>query len=177
MIPIQSASATALEAAIRARIAIDSRAKQLAIGLEGKLVRITYDGESLMIEFKNGTAHVHRAAEGESDLSISGSVLEIGKLLVSDQSAKVEIVGDEELLLQFREMFKPSLDTDNVAKRARATAEYGVAAIRSALEGLASEFTANKDQQSEIEDLADEIRGLQALVEQLDRRLKDLEDR
>ena len=178
MIPLQSASAGALEAAIRARIAIDSRAKQLASELEGKRVRITYNGENLIVEFRDRTVHARRAADEEdADLSIAGTVVEIGKLLVSDQPAQVEIVGDEALLERFRGMFKPRVDAENVAKRAKATAEYGVAAIRSALEGIASEFTANKDQQSDIEALTERVRQLQAAVEKLDKRLQDLEQR
>lgn len=176
---MQSASAGALEAAIRARIAIDARAREIALQIEGKLVQIDYDNEVLYVEFLNGSAHVRKNVERTPDLRMEGNVLELGKFLISDQTADVEIDGDEELLDQFRKIFKPSLSAENVAKRARSTAEYGVAAARSALEGLASEFSGqnSKERQDQLDELSEQIRNLQTQVEVLERRLKDLEER
>ena len=72
---------------------------------------------------------------------------------------------------------KPSLDTQDVADKARATAEYGVATARSALEGLASELTTNKSDQAEIAELARQLAELRASVGDLEDRIKALEDR
>ncbi len=174
---VQTTAASALEAAIRARIAIDPQARNMVRSLDGKAVELCVDDTRMVILFERGQARVSSRTEVTPDLILKGSVVDIGKMLLSNNSTSVVIEGDENLMDALHRIFKPSLDTQDVAEKARATAEYGVATARSALEGLASELTTNKADHARIDDLAKQLGQLRAAVNDLEDRIKALEDR
>lgn len=174
---VQTTAASALEAAIRARIAIDPQARNMVRSLDGKAVELSVDDTRMVILFEGDQARVSSRTDATPDLTLKGSVVDIGKLLLSNNSTSVVIEGDETLLNALHRIFKPSLDTQDVAEKARATAEYGVATARSALEGLASELTTNKADQAHIADLAKQLAELRASVNELEDRIRALEDR
>lgn len=174
---VQSTTASALEAAIRARIAIDPQARETVSSLAGKVVDLCADDTRMSILFEDGRARVSQRTDAEPDLTLRGSVIDVGKLLLSNQNSGVTVEGDEALLSSLHKIFKPSMDSLEVAERAKATAEYGVATARSAFEGLASEFTTQKSDHDQVSELATQLSELRNVVNQLEDRIKTLEDR
>ncbi|MCY4143511.1 MAG: hypothetical protein OXG08_07490 [Gammaproteobacteria bacterium] len=174
---VQTTAASALEAAIRARIAIDPQARNMVRSLDGKAVELRVDDTRMVILFERGQARVSSRTEAIPDLTLTGSVVDIARTLLSNNATSVVIEGDENLMDTLHRIFKPSLDTQDVAEQARATAEYGVATARSALEGLASELTTNKADHARIADLAEQLSRLRTTVNDLEDRIKALEDR
>lgn len=174
---VQSTAASALEAAIRARIAIDPQARDTVKSLDGKVVELCVDDSRMSILFEDGGARVSQRTDASPDLSLRGSVIDISKLLLSNQDSSVTMEGDEELLQSLHKIFKPSIEPLEFAERAKATAEYGVATARSALEGLASEFTSNRSDHSQVSELASQLAELRNVVNKLEERIKALEER
>lgn len=174
---VQSTAASALEAAIRARIAIDPQARETVFDLTGKVVQLCVDDSRMSILFGEGQARVSQRTDAVPDLTLKGSVIDVSKLLLSNQNSRVTVEGDEVLLEALHKIFKPSMESLDVAERAKATAEYGVATARSALEGLASEFTAKRPNEGQESDLASKLDALQVEVSQLEERIKALEER
>ena len=171
----QSTTNTGLEAAIRARIAIDSRAAETVRELDRKLVRLCVDDNDYFILFADGNIRVSSQTDEVPDMTLTGSVMEIGRTLLSNQTGSVEIEGNESILEALRNIFRPSVNTGDFAEKARATAEYGVAAAKSALEGLASDLLSLKSEQEQLDEHADQIRELQRTLRDLEERIAALE--
>jgi len=173
---LQSTSASAVEAAIKARLAIDPQARSTVNELEGKLVLLNVENNPVYVLFRDGEASVATYTENEPDLSITGSVVDVGKTLLTDLESHTEIDGDSALLEHLRKIFKPSFDAGSLADKVQSKAELGVAAARSTIEGLASEFTVNRKDNAQIEELTIQLRELQKAVNQLEDRIRALEN-
>ncbi len=174
---LHSTTANALEAAIRARTAIDPQAREMVCGLDGHTIELSVDGNRLFIRFKSGRATVSTSTSEEPALTVVGSVVDVSKLLLSNQGGPAQVSGDDSLLRPLHMIFKPSFDSFEMAEQAKATAEYGVATVRSTLEGLASEFTANRNDHDRLAELSEQIAELRSRVSDLEDRIQALEDR
>ena len=173
----QSTSASALQAAIRARIAIDPQVRTLVHELGGRLVELRVDNNPMFVLFQDGQCRVSTDTAEVPHLTITGSVLNVSKLLMSNQSDGVQVEGDMDLLESFCNIFKPGFGAPDLAERAKATAEAGVATARSALEGLASEFTTSRTEQQQVAELKKQLASLHATVNDLEDRINALEQK
>lgn len=173
----QSTTASAVEAAIRARIAIDPLARSTVQELESVLVLLQFEDNTLYILFRDGEARVANYSDQEPNMTIVGPVVEIGTTLLTDHNGRVEISGDEMLLTPLRQIFRPSFDAGSLAETVQSTADYGISATKSVIEGFASEFTTNRNYQAQLEELIRQLRELQETVNTHDDRISKLENR
>ena len=172
----QSTSASAVEAAIRARIVIDPQARATIDELDGKLILLDVEHNPVYVLFRDGEANVATYSERDPHLTISGSVVDVGKTLLTNLESTTEIQGDSSLLEHLRKIFKPSFDAGSIADKVQSKAELGAAAARSTIEGLASEFTVNRKDNAQIEELVLQLKELQETVNQLEDRIRELEN-
>lgn len=171
---IESTTSNALEASIRARLALDSQARSVAQDLDGTLVKLNVENRPLYILFQDGTVKVASYTDEVPQLTITGTVVAVGSTLLSGRATDVELDGDETKLELLKHIFRPSFNVNSMADTLRATAEYGVAATKSAIEGLASELTTNRRDQARIEELELQLQELQKAFNSLEDYVKTL---
>lgn len=171
---IESTTSNALEASIKARLALDPKARAVAQELDGTLVKINVENRPLYVLFQDGTAKVASYTDEVPQLTITGTVVAVGKTLLTGSVSDVELEGDETKLESLQHIFRPSFNVDSMADTLRATAEYGVAATKSAIEGLASELTTNRRDQARIEELELQLQDLQKAFNSLEDYVKTL---
>ena len=171
---IESTTSNALEASIKARLALDHQARAVAQDLDGTLVKINAENRPLYVLFQDGTVKVASYTDEVPQLTITGSVMAVGSTLLSGRVNDVEVEGDETKLELLKHIFRPSFNTDSMADTLRATAEYGVSATKSAIEGLASELTTNRRDQARIEELELQLQELQKAFNNLEDHVKTL---
>lgn len=171
---IESTTSNALEASIRARLALDPQARAIAQELDGSLIKLNVENRPLYILFQDDTVKVASYTDEVPQLTITGTVVAVGSTLLSGRATDVELEGDETKLEMLRHIFRPSFNVQSISDTIRATAEYGVAATKSAIEGLASELTTNRRDQARIEELEVQLQELQKAFNNLEDYVKTL---
>ena len=171
---IESTTSNALEASIKARLALDSQARAVAQELDGSLIKLNVENRPLYVLFQDGSVKVASYTDEVPQLTITGTVVAVGSTLVTGRATDIEVDGDESKLELLKHIFRPSFNVNSMADTLRATAEYGVAATKSAIEGLASEFTTNRRDQARIEELELQLQELQKAFNGLEDYVKSL---
>ncbi len=172
---VQSTVLSGLEAALRARIAIDPSARKTAASLSEKLIQLSIEDQNYYILFEDESARVANYSENTPDLTITGTFIDLGTFFISNHG-DVDVVGDVSLLESVRSFLVPDFSAaDTLAEKSKMTAEYCIAATKSALEGLASELTTNKVDHERIEELEEQLRESQKTILDLEDRLSNLE--
>lgn len=171
---IESTTSNALEASIKARLALDPQARAVAQELDGSLIKINVENRPLYVLFQDGSVKVASYTDEVPQLTITGSVVAVGSTLLTGRVTDVEVEGDETKLELLTPIFRPSFNVDSMADTLRATAEYGVAATKSAIEGFASELTTNSRDQARIDELELQLQELQKALNSLEDYVKTL---
>ena len=103
---LESTLATALEAAMRTRLALDPRTKDAIGNLEGKRVQLNMSEQKLMVSFDDGQIKVRSDSSNDADMELTGSMASISQALVSNIADNVVITGDTDLLEDFSVTYK-----------------------------------------------------------------------
>ena len=174
---LESTMASALEAAIRTRVAIDSKAKDSAAALNGKHIRLNVSEQRLTVAFTENQVKVESDSTVDAELELTGSMASVSQALVSNIRDNVVVTGDISLLEDFRNLFHPPFNTDDLAASTRATADKGIAAAKTAFEMASSQFENLRATWNTKEDLQRRIEELENRQSELDQRIQDLENR
>ena len=177
---IESTTAAAIEAVLRAKNSLDDGAREAIERLDEKCIVIDATGLNLSFRFTGGKARVLGNIDPAADLTVSGSLSSIFEVMLGKSIDNVSFDGDLALLEDFRRVFKPALEAQQLTDQMRSAAEVGVGAMRSAVEGLANEIarrTTGAANRAEIDQLKSSIEELTSAVEALQKRLKEAEGR
>ena len=177
---IESTTATAIEAVLRAKNSLDDGAREAIERLDEKCIVIDATGLNLSFRFTGGKARVLGNIDPTPDLKVSGSISGIFEVMLGKQTDVVSLDGDLALLEDFRRVFKPALEAQQLTDQMRSAAEVGVGAMRSAVEGVANEVTRRTTgaaNRAEIDQLKSSIEELTSAVEALQKRFKEAEER
>ena len=177
---IESTTAAAIEAVLRAKNSLDDGAREAIERLDEKCIVIDATGLNLSFRFTRGKARVLGNIDRAPDLKISGSISGIFEVMLGKQTGVVSLDGDLALLEDFRRVLKPALEAQQLSDQMRSAAEVGVGAMRSAVEGVANEVarrTTGAANRAEIDQLKSSIEELSSAVEALQKRLKEAEER
>ncbi|MCY4657584.1 MAG: hypothetical protein OXC80_12325 [Gammaproteobacteria bacterium] len=177
MTVLESTLATALEAAIRTRVAFDPKSKEAVTNLDGKRIGLNMSEQRLMVSFDDGVVKVATESEEEAHMELTGSMASISQALVNTINDNVVLVGDMSLLEDFRRIFRTPLKTNDITQATKATADWGIAAAKSAFEMASSQFENIRATRTSKGDLLERVEALEAQQEQLADRIKDLENR
>ncbi|MDC0237646.1 SCP2 sterol-binding domain-containing protein [Gammaproteobacteria bacterium] len=175
---ITSATAAAIETALRAKNTLDDGAREAIERLNEKCIVIEATGLSLSFRFAEGRARVLASTDPDSDLKVCGSLQRIFEIMLGKQADGVSLEGDLTLLEDFRRVFKPALEAQQLTDQMRSAAELGVGAMRSAVDGVANEVarrTNSAGSQTEIDQLKTSIEELTSTVAALQKRLEEAE--
>ena len=173
---IESTTAAAIEAALRAKNSIDDGAKDAIERLDEKCIAIEATGLNMSFRFTGGKARVLANIDPAADLTLSGSLSRIFDVMVGKQTDAVSLDGDLTLFEDFRRVFKPAIEAQQLADQRRSAAELGVGTMRSAVEGVASEVTrrtAGTGNRAEIDQLKSHLDPLRPLPEHAVRTLHE----
>jgi len=191
MTVLEATTAATIEAAIKAKSSIDEGAREALLRLTDKTVSVSVPTAEFTFVFSDGDARVlsgvsvgSEEGEGETgpDLSIRGSFPSVFEAVLSKNEDSVAVSGETELLDDFRRVFRPIVQPGEVAEQIRAVAEYGVAAVRSAIEALAGHSrpdssTSDPDQARQMDAMARQVDELKATVDELKQRLSESDKR
>ena len=175
---ITSATAAAIETALRAKNTLDDGAREAIERLNEKCIVIEATGLNLSFRFAKGRARVLARKDPDSDLKVCGSLQRIFEIMLGKQTDGVSLEGDLTLLEDFRRVFKPALEAQQLTDQMRSAAELGVGAMRSAVDGVANEVarrTNSAGSQTEIDQLKTSIEELTLTVAALQKRLEEAE--
>ena len=175
---IASTTAAAIETLLRAKYSLDDGARDAIDRLDEKCVAIDATGLNLSFRFTGGKARVFANIDPAADLTVSGSLSSIFEVMLGKSIDNVSFDGDLALLEDFRRVFKPALEAQQLTDQMRSAAELGVGAMRSAVEGVATEVSRRSGgaaNRAEIDQLKSSIEELTSTVEELQRRLEDAE--
>lgn len=141
---LDTATIAGLETVINAKRALDHIALQALQRLEGKTIRVRTPASDLMFTFEDSKPSIvslptHKEpAEETADATITGSGMSILEAVFREDPENIVISGDEELIKDFRLIFRPNVETSKVTEQIRAFSEYGIATIKSAFQGIGS---------------------------------------
>lgn len=175
---IASTTAAAIETALRAKNTLDDAAREAIERLDEKCIVIEATGLNLSFHFAEGRARVLASSDPAADMKVGGSLPRIFKVMLGKQADGVSLEGDLTLLEDFRRVFKPALEAQQVTDQMRSAAELGVGAMRSVVDGVANEVarrTAGAGNQTEIDQLKTSIEELTSTVAALQKRLEEAE--
>ncbi|GIT39943.1 MAG: hypothetical protein Ct9H300mP8_11390 [Gammaproteobacteria bacterium] len=96
-------------------------------------------GLSLSFRFAEGRARVLASTDPGLGSEGCGSLQRIFEIMLGKQAGGVSLEGDLTLLEDFRRVFKPALEAQQLTDQMRSAAELGVGAMRSAVDGVANE--------------------------------------
>ncbi len=177
---IQSTTAAAIEAALRAKNSLDDGTKEAIGRLDEKCIAIEATGLNMSFRFAGGKARVLASSDPTADLRLIGSLSRIFDVMMGKQTDAVSLDGDLTLLEDFRRVFKPAMEAQQLADQMRSAAELGMGTMRSAVEGVASEVTrrtTGNGSRAEIDQLKSLVEELTSTVEALQKRLEEAEER
>ena len=182
---LDTATIAGLETVINAKRALDDNALQALHRLEGVSIRVRTPGTDLMFTFEDSKPRItslpthEEVAEETADATITGSGVSILEAVFREEGDNIVISGDEDLIKDFRLIFRPNLEPSKVSEQIRAFSEYGVATIKSAFQGIGSS-SSNADEKIAINEklgqLETEVRQLRLEIENLKTRLAAKED-
>ena len=169
--------------ALAAAIAASSEARECSERLAGKTIAVETLDQRWLIAFEPGKANVERG-DGEADATVRGSPATLLGAFARDRDSAAAVFGDAELFEDFRSAFRPHLKlpefVGQFAEDAGDAVRVGAKAARSAVEGLSGAVrTKAKDywpDRGDNPDLVAEVAELKARLEDVERRLRELED-
>ena len=169
--------------ALAAAIAASSEARQCSERLAGKKIAVETLDQRWLIAFEPGKANVERG-DGEADATVRGSAAALLGAFARDRDGGAAVFGDVELFEDFRSAFRPHLKlpefVGQFAEDAGDAVRVGAKAARSAVEGLSGAVrTKAKDywpDRGGSPELVDEVAELKARLDDMEERLRRLED-
>ena len=168
-----------LRLALTAAIKANAEARRCSERLAGRSIALETLSWRFLVVFEAGAVRVETGT-GAADATVKGSPAAVLAALATDADETAAIFGDTALFDDFRESFRPHLelpaDAAYWAEDAADAMRIGVAAARSAVQGLAAALRTGNDRPKEPDqDAAREVAALRTLVGELDQRLRKLE--
>lgn len=171
---LQAFIARSLETSIRARVGLDSEARDAMVRLEGKKIQLNMSDISIGFSSEEGLPVVQEQPYESPDLEITGSMTSVSQVLMSSDTANVVVNGDESLLADLNQVFHANMIPDEFVEKGKAAAHAGLAAARSAVEGITGQLHNLRPNKTEKKDLQDRVTELE---EELARIKDKLEER
>ena len=170
---LESTFAGSMETAIKTRVSFDSKARQALERLEGRSVQFNMSGQDFHLRVVDRHVEVKPDNADDPDLEITGSMSSISQALMTSNTSNIALHGDETILDELHVIFGPPLDPKDVAEKAKAARDYGVAAARSAMETISEQFANLSNSGESVAKLEDRVAELEARVEDLQRQLAE----
>ncbi|MCY4095169.1 MAG: hypothetical protein OXG05_08600 [Gammaproteobacteria bacterium] len=170
---LESTFAGGMETAIKTRVSFDSKARQALERLEGRSVQFNMSGQDFHLKVVDGHVEVKPDDVDDPDLEITGSMSSISQALMTSNSSNIALHGDESILDELHVIFGPPLDPKDVADKAKAARDYGIAAARSAMETISAQFANISSNGESVAKLEDRVANLEARVDELQQQLAE----
>lgn len=170
---LESTFAGGMETAIKTRISFDAKAREALQRIGDRSVQFNMSGQNFHFQVVDGRAEVRPDSIDEPDLEITGSMSSISQALMTSNTNNIALHGDESILDELHVIFGPPLDPKEVADKAKAARDYGVAAARSAMETISAQFANFSISSDAIATMEERIAALESKVEQLQSELNE----
>ncbi|MCY4130692.1 MAG: hypothetical protein OXG15_15825 [Gammaproteobacteria bacterium] len=170
---LESTFAGGMETAIKTRVSFDSKARQALERLEGRSVQFNMSGQDFHLKVVDGHVEVRPDNVEDPDLEITGSMSSISQALMTSNTNNIALHGDETILDELHVIFGPPLDPKDVADKAKAARDYGIAAARSAMETISAQFADISTRGESVVKLEERVAELEARVDELQRQLAE----
>lgn len=171
---LESTFARSMETAIKTRTAFDTKAKEALQRLDGRSVQFNMSGQNFHLQVVDQRAEVHPDAIDDPDLEVTGSMSSISQALMTSNTQNIALHGDETILDELQVIFGPPLDPKEVADKAKAAKDYGIAAARSAMETVSAQFAGLSVNNESVSDLEQRVAKLEAELDALKSQLSEL---
>ena len=173
---LESTFAGAMETAIKTRISFDLKAREALQRMDGRSVQFNMSGQHFHLTVNGSRAEVRPDSITDPDLEINGSMSSISQALMTSNINNISLHGDESLLDDLHEIFGPPLDSKEVADKAKAAKDYGIAAAKSAMETISTQFANLTASNEAVSELAHRVAELEREVADLKRQIAELSD-
>ncbi|MYD43501.1 MAG: hypothetical protein F4W90_06375 [Gammaproteobacteria bacterium] len=170
---LESTFAGGMETAIKTRISFDSKARAALKRLDGRTVQFNVAGQNFHLKVVDNHVEVRPDEISEPDLELNGSMASISQALMTSKTDNVSLHGDESILDELHVIFGPPVDPKDVADKAKAAREYGVAAARSAMETISAQFANLSKSGESVTQLEERVAALEAKVRELENQASD----
>ena len=170
---LESTFAGGMETAIKTRVSFDSKAREALERLEGRTVQFNMSGQDFHLKVTDGHVEVKPDDIEDPDLEVTGSMSSISQALMTSNTSNIALHGDETILDELHVIFGPPLDPKDVADKAKAARDYGIAAARSAMETISAQFANISNSGETVAKLEDRVAELEARVDELQQRLPE----
>ena len=170
---LESTFAGGMETAIKTRISFDAKARQALERLEGRSIQFNMSGQDFHMRVVDGHVEVKPDDIDDPDLEITGSMSSISQALMTSNTNNIALHGDETILDELHVIFGPPLDPKDVADKAKAARDYGIAAARSAMETISAQFANISNSGETVAKLEDRVAELEARVNELQQQLSE----
>lgn len=171
---LESTFAGAMETAIKTRTSFDAKARESLTRLEGRVIQFNMSGQNFHLTIKDSRAEVRPDSAENPDLELSGSMASISQALMTSNINNISLHGEEALLDELHVIFGPPMDPKEVSEKAKAARDYGIAAAKSAMETISTQF-ANLSASSEAyTELEARVSRLEAEISELRQALDDI---
>lgn len=170
---LESTFAGGMETAIKTRVSFDSKAREALERLEGRTVQFNMSGQDFHLTVTDGHVEVKPDDIDDPDLEVTGSMSSISQALMTSNTSNIALHGDETILDELHVIFGPPLDPKDVADKAKAARDYGIAAARSAMETISAQFANISNSGETVAKLEDRVAELEARVDELQQRLSE----
>ena len=170
---LQTIIARSLETSIRARVGLDSEAREALARLEGKKIQLNMSDISIGFTSVNGLPVVQEEALNSPDIEITGSITSVGQVLMSSDLSNAVVDGDESLLNDLNLVFHANMLPDELLEKGRAAASAGLAVARSAIEGIAGQLHNLRNNKAEKVDVQQRVAELEEELNQLKAKLEE----
>lgn len=168
---LESTFAGSMETAIKTRVSFDAKARQALERLEGRSVQFNMSGQDFHLKVVDGHVEVQPSNVEDPDLEITGSMSSISQALMTSNRNSIALHGDETILDELHVIFGPPLDPKDVADKAKAARDYGIAAARSAMETISAQFADISNRGESVAKLEERVAELEARVDELQGQL------
>ena len=166
---LESTFAGAMETAIKTRVSFDAKAREALQRMEGRVIQFNMAGQNFHLKIVENRAEVRPDSVENPDLELSGSMSSISQSLMTSNINNIALHGDESLLDELHVIFGPPLDPKDVADKAKAARDYGVAAAKSAMETISTQFASLSAGGENVAKLEERVIELEAEVAELKR--------
>lgn len=172
---LESTFAGSMETAIKTRVSFDTIAREALHRLDGKTVQFNMAGQNFHLKVVNRRAEVRPSAIDHANLELTGSMASISQALMTNNSNNISLHGDETILDELHTIFGPPVDPKDVAEKAKAARDYGVAAAKTAMETISSQFANLTAGKETVDDLQNRVAELEKQVAELTERVNHSE--
>ena len=162
---LDTATIATLETVINAKRAIDDNARDALHRLQDKSIRVRTPGTDLMFTFEDAKPRITSvptfddASEDKADATITGSAGSILEAVFREDGDNIIITGNESLIEDFRVIFRANVEPAKVTEQIRAFSEYGVATVKSALQGFGANASNSDERLQQLENEVDQLRA------------------